>query len=467
MAGTILVVDDVATNRIIMKVKLSAACYGVLLASNGAEALIIARDQRPDLILLDLTMPDMDGCEVCRRLKADPVTADIPVLIVTASLLKTSRLAALAAGAEDFMSKPLDDSILLARLRSALRATSTAAELALRDDTNQALGFSEGPAEAFTYVPQGRFCILTGDADRGSDWQNDLARRLKARVDLSSPLMALRHESDAEAPDVFLITDTVLRPGDGLGLLAELRARPATRHASIVMAVPPEARERAAIALDLGASDIIYQPLDMEETALRLKTQLKRKQTADRLRSRMRDGLQLAVTDSLTGLFNRRYGLSHLENVHVRAVTRNKSYAVLLVDLDRFKSVNDTFGHAAGDSVLRSVAGRLQAGLRNVDLISRIGGEEFMIVMPEIDPESAQVAAERLCRAVTVEPIYLAPGQTLTQTVSIGVAVGGGGTGPDEPSATETMERADRALYRAKSEGRNRTHTANINRSAA
>lgn len=467
MAGTILVVDDVATNRIILKVKLRAACYGVLVASNGTEALQIAHIEQPDLILLDLSMPDIDGCEVCRRLKADPVTAEIPVLIVTASSDPQARLAALAAGAEDFLSKPLDDAILLARLRSVLRATSTTAELALRNDTNQALGFAEGPADPLGFAPQGRISILTGNAAQGIKWRSALARSTRNLVDVSSPSLALQHETEENVPDVYLICDTILRPGDGLGFLAELRARPATRHTAIVMAIPPEARDRAAIALDLGASDIIYMPLDPEETAMRLKSQMKRKQTADRLRARLRDGLQLAMTDPLTGLYNRRYGLSHLEKVHARAVARGKTYAVLLIDLDRFKSVNDTFGHAAGDAVLRSVAERLRAGLRSVDLISRLGGEEFMIVMPEISLDSARAAAARLCRAVTLEPIAIGSSQNLIQTISIGLAVGGGGSSGNMLSSEQIVQQADRALYQAKANGRNRAHTADEGRSAA
>src|SRR6056297_1323740 len=133
MSGKILVVDDVATNRIILKVKLASACYDVLQADGGAAALRIARAEQPDLILLDVAMPDLDGIEVCRRLKADAETADIPVIVVTAYDDTRAKLAALEAGAEEFMSKPLDDLGLLAPVRSVLRARSIAAELALRE----------------------------------------------------------------------------------------------------------------------------------------------------------------------------------------------------------------------------------------------------------------------------------------------------------------------------------------------
>jgi two-component system cell cycle response regulator len=218
------------------------------------------------------------------------------------------------------------------------------------------------------------------------------------------------------------------------------------------------------MALDLGASDLLMLPMDPAETALRLRTQLTRKRQADRLRTRLRDGLELAMVDPLTELYNRRYGLAHLRRVHDRALARGRGYALLLVDLDRFKSVNDRFGHAAGDTVLGTVAGRLRARLRGVDLISRIGGEEFMIVMPEMGLEAAHGAAKRLCAAVAGEATVLPDGTRIAQTVSIGLALGGLSA---SDTAEDAMARADRALYVAKSGGRNRTHLDRSGRIAA
>ena len=132
MSGKILIVDDVATNRIVYKVKLGAACYAPILAADGQSCLALARSEKPDLILLDLVLPDMNGTEVLQHLRADPVTAEIPVVVFSAELNAEARLAALAAGADDFLTKSVDDQTLMARLRNLLRGREALAELAAR-----------------------------------------------------------------------------------------------------------------------------------------------------------------------------------------------------------------------------------------------------------------------------------------------------------------------------------------------
>ncbi len=468
MPGRILVVDDVATNRIILKVKLASACYEVLQASGGAEALKMAQRDRPDLILLDMAMPDIDGLEVCRRLKSDPRTCEIPVIVITAFDDTPSKLAALEAGAEEFLSKPLDDLGLLARVRSLLRAGSISAELALREGTRQALGFAD-PAAGFAQA--GRICLVAGRDATAHSWRRKMAVVVNDHIEVRNSADALRDIESDNAPDVFVIAADLEHPGDGLMLLSELRSRPTTRHSAVIIAVEHRSLNAASMALDLGASDIVSLPLDVEELALRLRAQLKRKRQSDRLRRRVRDGLQMAVTDPLTGLFNRRYAMSHLTLIRDRAIASNRGFAVMLLDLDRFKSVNDTHGHAAGDEVLKSVTRTIQAHLRNVDLIARVGGEEFLAVLPEITPEAALKAAERLREAVAAQPIPLptpaAPTKTLIQTVSIGLVSFCSGPSGSPETLSELLDRADRALYRAKSDGRNRVTTSAPTRAAA
>lgn len=467
MPGRILVVDDVATNRIILKVKLTNACYEVLQAGSGTEALRMAQRDRPDLILLDMGMSDLSGLEVCRRLKADRATSEIPVVIVTSKGDTEAKLAALKAGADEFMSKPLDDMGLLARIRSLLRARGIAAELALREGTTQALGFAE-PASDF--APAGHVCIIADDDAAARDWRDGLRARLHDRVETCSRDRALN--PDGPVPDVFVVTADLDTPGGGLLLLSDLRSRLDTRHSAIIVAVRPEAQQSATMALDLGASDLVTLPINIDELVLRLKTMMDRKRQSDRLRSKVRDGLHMAVTDPLTGLYNRRYALSHLERVRDRAAESGKCFAVMLADLDQFKSVNDTHGHAAGDEVLKAVAARLTANLRSVDLVARIGGEEFLVVLPEIAPKGAQRAAERMRTAVSADPIAVpssgkGSGSSLIQTVSIGLAIGGGGPAGSLDDLDELLKRADRALYDSKEQGRNRVTLGQVTRAAA
>ena len=460
MPGRILIVDDVATNRVILRVKLSAARYHVLEAADGIEALEIARREKPDLILMDLSMPGMDGLEVCRNLKETPECAKIPVVIFSAYRETRIKLRALEAGAEEFMSKPFDEIALMARIRSLLRARHIAQELSLRDGTSRALGLAEAGADGLD-VP-GSIALVAGENQESDAWRKLLQPLVHHKVKTMSIEEALSGDTGA---DLYMIACDMSGSGDGLQLIPELRAREETRHSAIVVQLGENSRSQAAMALDLGASDILAAPLDPEEMALRLSTHLRRKHDADRLRRKVADGLQMAVTDPLTGLYNRRYAMSHLARVREHARREGRSFAVMMLDLDNFKLVNDTHGHAAGDLVLRSVAERIASNLRGVDLLARIGGEEFLAVLPDCSAEDAARAAERLRATVEATPVPLGrnvEGKHLLvkQTVSIGVVAVGPYGDKDAPlmicrSEDALLEQADRALYRAKLSGRN------------
>ena len=471
MPGKILVVDDIATDRGALKVKLSSAAYRVSQAGSGAEALGLAAQDRPDLILLDAALPDMDGLEACRRLKGDRRTAQIPVIMLTSQsdiISAAARIAALEVGAEDLISRPLGDLALLARVRSILRARGIAAELALREGTRQALGFAEPVSD---FVAAGRICLVAADETAAESWRRGLVAQMHDRIEVCTPTGALQ-KADKLAPDLFVVSANLARPGEGLMLLSELRSRLSTRHAGIIVVVDSDAQASAAMALDMGASDIVTLPLDFAELTLRLRVQLARKRQGDRLRSRVRDGLQMAVTDPLTGLYNRRYAMSHLARVREQAVTTDRSFAVMLIDLDNFKQVNDTYGHTVGDMVLKSVAETLGANLRSVDLVARIGGEEFLAILPNTLPEAALKAAERLRLAVCSKPIDVAPAEegaeplSLIQTISIGLVTSDGAMEAGV-SLADLLQRADQGLYCAKKHGRNRVSANTSGRAAA
>ncbi len=467
MTRRILVVDDIATNRIVLKVKLASACYEVMQAADGESALRMARGSLPDLVLLDMMLPDLSGTEVCRRLKADPRTCDIPVVMITALRDAPARHEALRAGADDFLSKPLYEAMLLARIRSLLRARDTARELRLREDTSQALSLAEAatpfaPACAET---DARVALVAHREEQARQWHASLAPHLPARYLILPQDMAL---SDRAAKvDLFVIAADLTRKGDGLRLMSELRSRPESRHAAYCVVLSRDPGEVGAMALDLGASDLLLEDAEPQETALRLAAQIRRKRQGDRLRISLRDGLELAVIDPLTGLYNRRYALPHLARITAAALAGGRQCAVLALDLDDFKSVNDSHGHAAGDAVLAEVAHRLRAEMRGHDLIARIGGDEFLAVMPDTTEAQARAAAERLCRHVSRLPVMLPDGRgTVRVTLSAGLAMSGGagaappsGAGPEEIAAA-ILDRADRALLVAKAQGRDRVSLA-------
>lgn len=448
MSGKILIVDDLAINRIILKVKLASACHDSVQAADGASALAAARAEKPKLILLDMMLPDISGIEVCRQLRADPQTRDIPVVIITASSDRARRLEALAAGADEFLTKPLNEVILLARIRSLLRAHETEAELRLRAAACQGLGFAEG--ETALDMP-GRIGLIAAEPAIAMGWRTALAPLLPDQLDILTPQGALTEANRNPAIDLYVIASELGIHGSGLRLVADLRSRLASRDAAISLVLPAAESETAAMALDLGASDLLTQPFDPQETALRLRLHIRRKRRADQLRRQVSDGLKLAVTDPLTGLYNRRYALAHLERMATRAAGTGASFAVMALDLDMFKSINDRFGHAAGDAVLEAVADRLRGCLCPGDLLARIGGEEFLVALPDTSVPKARETAERLCHAIGDLAIALPGGQDRVQvTVSVGLAMGGRGS-----TALGVLSHADAALLVAKAAGRN------------
>jgi two-component system, cell cycle response regulator len=448
MAGRILIVDDVPTNRIVLKARLASVFHEAVLAATGAEALQRLRLDRPDLVLLDLELPDMQGLDVLRSLRADPAGRRLPVIVITADIRPETRLSALQAGADEVFHKPAHDGLLLARIRSLLRRLDpeerhTLPSLALQD-------------QPIPYDWPGLICLTAFPPAQGRRMASALAPLLPHRLDLRDRRSALLAPPGAAA-DGYLIDASAEAAPTAFALLSELRASPDTRHAAIALLT--DGPDSAAMACDLGADEVILPATPDPELAFRLAAMVNSSRDAASRRAHIRDNIRLAVTDPLTGLFNRRYALRRMGEMSLAAVDSGLSYAILLADIDRFKLVNDRHGHAAGDLVLTEVARNLAAHLSPADLIARIGGEEFLIALPAKGMAEAGAMARDLCKGVIGQPILLPSGQSVTVSISIGLALGRPGTLPDE-----AVERADRALLEAKLQGRNRVI---ISRSAA
>ena len=249
-----------------------------------------------------------------------------------------------------------------------------------------------------------------------------------------------------------LIVSLTLADYDGLRLCSQLRSLESTRQTPLLAIVEEGDTPRLVRALDMGVNDYLVRPVDRNELVARCRTQLRRKRFQDYLRDKFQQGLELAITDSLTGLYNRRYMESHLAAMVQDGLQNNKPVSILIFDIDFFKAVNDTHGHAAGDTVLKEFAQRISQNVRGVDLACRMGGEEFVVVMPDTDLAYATMVAERLRQRVGEYPFKVDDGLELNVTVSIGIGVveEAGDTGE------KVLERADAALYRAKRDGRNR-----------
>ena len=449
MSARVLVVDDVAANVKLLEAKLSSEYFDVLSAYNGRTALQVADSELPDVILLDVMMPRMDGFEVCRRLKANPRTADVPVVMVTALSDVANRLRGLEVGADDFLTKPVNDIALFARVRSLARLKRMMEEWRLREeicgrfaDRDRAAAEDSGPA-TILIVEEDRFAAGQMADILGSVGHSVICAA--AGVDAQTLL-----DGDTE----LVIVSLSLPSCDPLRLVSQCRANEAFRQLPILLIAEDIDLIRVAKGLvDLGANDYLIRPVDRQELLARTNAQIRRKRLQDRLQQNYQRGLSLVLTDPLTSLYVRRYGEAHLDELLERVNQDATSAAVLLFDVDHFKQVNDTHGHDAGDDVLRELAARTIKSVRSVDLTVRWGGEEFLVVMPETDLANAAAVAERLRAAVAKELFTVrSSGEKLAVTISVGVATAiAGGDHRDR-----LLKRADDALYSAKSAGRNR-----------
>lgn len=453
MSGRILVVDDIATNRLILQAKLSAAYFEVLLAEGGEQAIEIAHAELPDMILLDVMMPGIDGYEVCKRLKSAPETAHIPIVMVTAANEQTERIRGFEAGADDFLNKPINDMTLFTRVRNLLRVKIMFDELKSRETTTHELGLTERlDLDGLEKDQDCSVMLAPSSYEQGSEWMACLRERLPYNISVSYGEDGSMEHAKTYLPDAYVINQSLMNEGDGLKIISALGANPETRQAAIILVVEDGKIETAAQGLELGASDYIFAPFDVAEMSARLASQMRRKKYSDLLRSNVQDSLRMAVIDPLTGLYNRRYAVQHMRRIKTHSDETGLPFAVMMMDLDKFKNVNDTYGHAAGDEVLQEFARRLQENLRGVDLVARLGGEEFLIVMPETTETEAGFAAERLRKAIDHRDFKLSTGKTIPITVSIGVAFGQ----PVDSEPETLIDNADKALYESKSTGRNR-----------
>jgi two-component system cell cycle response regulator len=450
MTARVLVVDDILSNVKLLEAKLTAEYFEVVTAFNGIEALAKVEESDPDIVLLDVMMPGMDGFEVARRIKGNPKTAHVPVVMVTALDQPSDRVAGLDAGADDFLTKPVDDAALFARVRSLVRLKLMTDELRMRESTGQSMGLID-PAQTLTdNNPSGRILIIE-DRPESVAWFTSALTPANEVVGADSFEEALVRVRGGDFD--LIVVSLGLRGFDGLRLCSQLRSLPEGRNVPILVLVSDGDKRKLNQALEMGVNDYLTRPVDKNELIARVRTQLRKKNYQDRLRHNVQLSLEMAITDQLTGLHNRRYMARHLDNLILNAQKSGKPLAFLIMDIDHFKSVNDTHGHDIGDEVLREFANRISANIRGIDLACRYGGEEFVVVMPDTDIDFACTIAERLRKSVESTPIDIsrAPDK-LNVTISIGIAASQG----EGDNAEKLLHRADQALYRAKREGRNR-----------
>jgi two-component system cell cycle response regulator len=450
MTARILVVDDIAPNVKLLEAKLTAEYFDVITASNGREALQMCEQDACDIVLLDVMMPGMDGFEVCRRIKTNPATAHLAVVLVTALDQPADRVRGLEAGADDFLTKPIDEVALLARVRSLVRLKVVIDELRSRANTTLALrAEDESAALAAEDDRPGR--ILLVDDRQGSRERIGQALAAKHEIVAEADPQEALFKAAEDNFDLFVIS-LGLANYDGLRLCSQIRALERTRHLPILVIAELEDRDRVLRGLELGVNDYLSRPIDRNELLARVRVLLRGKRYADRLREKVQHSIELSIVDPLTGLNNRRFLENHLATTLEQARARHKPVSLMILDIDHFKRVNDTYGHQAGDEVLKGFSERIRHVIRGGDLLCRLGGEEFVVVMPNVSLDVARKVAERARVSIEQAPFVIdKTGRAIRVTVSIGLAERG-----RDAEAEALYQRADRALYRSKAEGRNR-----------
>ena len=449
MSAHILVVDDLLPNIRLLQAKLEKEYYTVSTAESGSEALEMMKMELPDLILLDVMMPEMDGFEVCRRLKSNVKTADIPVVMVTALSDVEDRVEGLNAGADDFITKPINDHALFARIRSLVRLKTMVDELKLRDQTGEQLGFSDESRKKINDTSGAAVLIIDDDLAEGEQIVAKLEEE-KMHVKLVDDPAEAVASTSMQNYDLIVISSQ-LQADDPLHLASHFRSQEKTKTTPLLLLIEDDNTDLLVKALDMGINDYVVTPLDKNEMIARVNIQVRRKKYQDALKDTQKQQLSLAITDGMTGLYNRRYFDVHLEKTLLRCVSEDRSLFLIMIDVDHFKEVNDVYGHQSGDQILIQLAKRMLESVRPTDLCARYGGEEFTIVLYDTPKEGALKVAERLREAVEATPFTIpaSPGE-LSKTISLGIA---GLRDDDTPQ--QLIERADQALYHAKEHGRN------------
>ncbi|MBV9114481.1 MAG: PleD family two-component system response regulator [Hyphomicrobiales bacterium] len=451
MTARVLVIDDTPANLKLLETQLSAEYFDVKTALSGAHGLAMVQADECDIVLLDVMMPQMNGFEVCRRIKGDPLTAHIPVVMVTALDQPADRVAGLEAGADDFLTKPIDEVALIARVRSLVRLKSVRDELRARALRSKDMGMGDPLALAAAESGlNGRILIVEDRASVSERLFKSLSAFHRVEVEEAAENAVFRA---AEQSYDLAIVSLTLATHDGLRICAQLRSLERTRNMSLLMVADKGDKARLMRGLDIGANDFLIRPVDRNELLARVRTQVRDQRYAASLRNSVQQSMELALIDPLTGLHNRRFLDANVDALLKDAVRRSRPLSLVMMDVDLFKAINDTYGHDCGDEVLRELAKRARDCLRTRDLLVRYGGEELVAVLPDTGHSGAKAVAERIRQAVHGAPFLIAHGAcNATVTISLGVAV----MRNVPESRDDLFKRADEALYRAKHAGRNR-----------
>lgn len=446
MTGVVLVVDDLEPNVKLLEAKLLNEYYTVLTANSGQKALDILEKEKVDVVLLDVMMPEMDGFETCKKIKLNPKTTHIPVVMVTALFDIEDRVKGLENGADEFLTKPVDDTALLARVKSLSRVKNIMDELQLRNQVNLEFGGSEIKLD--NNFTNSKIVIIDDDVVQ--------SRNIGKVLETITPNINIIRDPNISEQEIIdldpcvVIISCQLEGHDALRICMKLRSKQELKHTPLVMMAEEDGIEGVIKGLELGVNDYFIYPVDENELLARTRTQLRRKTYQDMLRHGLEKSLEMSVKDGLTGLYNRHYLDKHLQQMIHKINDNRLPLCLVMLDIDHFKKLNDTDGHQAGDAILKKLSSILENQIRITDLAARYGGEEFTIILYGISLAEAIDVAERIRQKIEETNFQINDNEFRHQTISIGIAEYVQGMSPEELIST-----ADKALYKAKEQGRN------------
>jgi diguanylate cyclase (GGDEF)-like protein len=442
----ILIVDDVQENLHAL-LSILRDDYAISAATNGEKALELAhRQPQPDLILLDIKMPGMDGYSVLAALKIDPATAEIPVIFVTALTEATDEARGLTLGVADYIAKPVNPDLLKARVKNQLELRRYRRHPVLFDIAAHADPARKPALLVVDDVPENIHGLIA-------------ALRDEYRIQVAcSGDKALEIVQGGTPPDLVLL-DIVMPEMDGYEVCRRIKATPLGNRIPVLFVTVVDATQNKVRGFELGAADYITKPFDIDEVRARIRTHLE----LARLRRFLEDLVAqrtamlqvseekyriLSYRDALTGLPNRVLFAEMLAHALLHAENGQTQFALLYVDLDNFKTVNESLGHGVGDQVLVEAGRRLQALLPEKDAVAHIGGDEFNLILDHGEAMPVDLMAQRMIDALA-EP-YVIDGKSVYVGASIGIAL----YPADGRDAATLQSCADAALHQAKLQGR-------------
>ena len=447
----ILIVDDEPLNVKLLNAMVPSDQYDTACAYSGTEALEIMKDFRPDLILLDIMMPGLNGYELTHILKSDTESQDIPIVLVTAFGGSEYEIKGLEAGADEFLNKPVNKTELLTRVKSLILLRQYKEQIKSRTCSLNSATYDNDETNCLKDEGLNLPSILIVE-DNKIDAKL-IQRYLQGepyQIKLASDGEEAISRSQQERIDVILL-DLLLPGKNGFEVCRILKEMEHTQNIQIVAITGLDDLDSKLKGIELGVDDYLTKPVNMHVLRTRIKSLVKKKALLDRLFDKYEMAVHSAITDKLTGLYNRRYFDYFIDLELKRSLRENSPLALLMVDVDNFKYINDTLGHLVGDKILTKLGDIIKANIRETDLAARYGGEEFSIVMSNTGIEEAAEIAERMRKSVEASKFGI---EKLIITVSIGIAL----HPLDANSLKELLDKADSALYRAKREGKNQVY---------